>query len=526
MNNIAIQIKTRIPNSIKPSETPVSRANRPELLHLRLLKRCTHLIQFKQIHTHFLKKPSDPKDVLLTKLVESLVNSTYIDYAYRVFKQMDEPTTFVFNTLVRGYAISGFFNEGINLYIEMRYQEVEPDKFTYPFLLKACTAFNQGKVVHSLILKSAPFLASNIYCQTSLVSFYSSYGHLEYSRSVFDRMPDRNMVSWTAMITGYVKQKEYKEGLALFHQMQIEGIKINEMTLASVLSACAHLGAYEMGKWVHTYIDRNRVFLNPTLGTALIDMYSKCGYINKASQVFETLPLRSVCTWNSIIGGLAVHGCGEEALQRFNQMQKSDTIPDEITVIGVLSACTHSGFVEKGMELFYSMQRDYGIEPSIKHYGCLVDLLGRAGRLKEAYEIVKIMPIKPNGVVWGTLLDVCGTHGNVELAETAMKWLIELEPSNDGNYVLMSNIYAANGQWDKVAEMRRFIKNKSILKTPGCSSIEVNNVMHEFMVGDSRHPRSKEIYSMLDDLAKRLKVAGYVPKISQVLLDATEEDKR
>ncbi|OVA17445.1 Pentatricopeptide repeat [Macleaya cordata] len=427
--------------------------------------------------------------------------------------------------MIRAYALNGICEESLKLYIQMQYQGLQPDNFTYPFLLKACTDLNQGKVVHSLILKN-PSLGSDIYSQTSLVGFYSSCGDIEYARSVFDKMPDRNVVSWTAMITGYVKQRRYNEGLALFHKMQIEGIEINEFTLVNVLSACAHLGAFEMGKWVHGYINRNRVFLNPTLATALIDMYFKCGYVDKASQVFDKLTERSVCTWNSTIGGLAMHGYGEEALERFKQMRMSGTKPDHITFIGVLSACTHSGMVEKGRECFYSMTRDYGIEPNIKHYGCFVDLLGRAGHLEEAYEIMKNMPIKPNGVLWGTLLNACSTHGNVELAEIAMEQLIELEPFNDGNYVIMSNIYAAKGQWENVVRMRRFMNDRGILKTPGCSSIEVNNVIHEFVVGDSRHPHSKEIYTMLNDVAVRLKAVGYVPKTSQVLLDANEEEKR
>ncbi|XP_043723705.1 pentatricopeptide repeat-containing protein At1g08070, chloroplastic-like [Telopea speciosissima] len=339
-------------------------------------------------------------------------------------------------------------------------------------------------------------------------------------------MIDRNVVSWTALITGYVKQKKYNEGLALFHQMQIAGVEINELTLVSVLSACAHLGAFEMGKWVHGYIDRNQLFLNSTLATALTDMYVKCGYINEASQVFEKLPERSVCTWNSIIGGLATHGRGEEALERFKDMVASGTRPDHITFIGVLSACNHSRLVDKAREYFNLMRREYGLEPNIKHYGCLVDLLGKSGHLDEAYNVIKEMPIEPNGVLWGALLNACRANANVELAEIAMEQLVELEPFNDGNFVLMSNIYAAKLQWNNVAKLRRFMTERGILKTPGCSSIQIGNKVHQFMAGDCRHPHSKEIYSMLDDVAERLKAVGFAPRTSEVLLDANEEEKR
>ncbi|PIA41998.1 hypothetical protein AQUCO_02100084v1 [Aquilegia coerulea] len=526
MNNIAINYRPHIPNSTKRYENPNFRSQSPRLVNLQLLKKCTHLIEFKQIHTQIIKNPTDQPDYFLPKLVESLVNSTHMDYAYQVFKQMLQPTTFVFNTMVRGYALSGVYKDGIQFYIQMQLTGLEADNFTYPFLLKACTDLNQGKGVHSLILKSRG-LGSDVYSQTSLVSFYSSHGDLEYARKVFDRIQEKNVVSWTAMITGYVKLKEYTEGLALFYRMQIEGAEINESTLVNVLCACANLGAFEMGKWIHGYIDKNKIFLNSSLATALVDMYAKCGYIRKASQLFDELPQRSVYTWNTIIGGLALHGCGVEALERFKEMQMSGGArPDAITFIGVLSACTHSGMVDKGKEYFNSMLTDYGIEPNIKHYGCLVDLLGRAGQLDEAYQVVQNMPFKPNAVLWGTLLNACNAHANVELAETVMEQLVKLEPYNDGNYVLMSNIYAAKSQWDNVANLRSFMKNKGILKTPGCTSIEVDNVIHEFMVGDSTHPQSKDIYSMLDDVARRLKAVNYLPKTTQVLLDVSEEEKR
>ncbi|XP_058093095.1 pentatricopeptide repeat-containing protein At4g21065-like [Magnolia sinica] len=524
MNAIALNHTSHFPNSIKSSENPNIKPPKHQSLNLSLLKHCTHLSDFKQIHAQIIKNPSPQTNILLSKLIESLVNSTHMDYALHVFEEMPEPTTFVYNTMIKGYALSSS-SEGIELYIRMRCRGLEPDNFTYPFLLKACRDLTEGKGVHALILKT-PGLGADVYCQTSLVTFYSNCRDIEYARMVFDNMSNRNVVSWTAMVTGYMKQKRYMDGLALFHEMQGAEIEPNELTLVNVLTACAHLGALEMGRWVHRFIDRNGVFINPTLGTALIDMYVKCGYIHKASQVFEKLPQWSVCTWNSIIGGLAMHGYGEMALERFEQMQMSETRPDKVTFMGVLLACTHSGLVDKGTQYFYSMQKKYGIEPSIKHYGCFVNLLGRAGLLQEAYKTIKNMPMEPNGVLWGALLNACSSHGNVELAEIAMEHLIELEPLNDGNYVLLSNIYASKGRWDDVAKVRRFMKDRGILKTPGCSSIEVDNAVHEFMAGDSSHPLSKEIYSMLDDVAMKLKAEGYVPKTGHVLHEIDEEEKR
>lgn len=500
---------TCIPNSTKSQENFNTTSKSRNILPL--LKGCTHLVQFKQIHAQIIKTSFNEFAITqtqLAKLVESLVNSSQIDYARLVLNQIINPSIFAFNTMIRGYSEAGLGHEAIQLYIHMRCKGLEPDNFTYPILLKACGSLKQGKAVHSLVAKNQDF-KSEIHSLTCLIAFYCGFGDIESARLLFDKMAERNVVTWTAMINGYVKQNRYKGGIDLFYQMRNCGVEINELTLVCVLSACANLGALEMGKWVHRFIDKNGIFFNHKLGAAVIDMYAKCGHIDEASKVFKILPEKSVCTWNSMIGGLAMHGCGEEALERFGEMQTRGIEPDDITLIAVLSACSHSGLVEKGKEIFYKMRSDYKIELNIKHYGCLIDLLCRAGLLDEAYEVVKNMPMEPNGVLWGTLLTACANSNVVELGETAMEHLIELEPFNDGNYVLMSNIYAANERWDDVARMRRLMKERQIEKSPGHSLIEINNVVHEFMVGDVRHRCSQDIYSMLEDVAISLKKEGY-----------------
>ncbi|KAJ4728828.1 Pentatricopeptide repeat [Melia azedarach] len=497
---------TCIPNSTKSQENFNNTAKSHH--HCRLLKKCTHLLQFKQVHAQIVRTSSSNRtntDTQLAKLIESLVNSYQVVYAGLVFNQMINPSIFAFNTMIRGYAEAGLANEGIQIYVQMRCKGLDPDGFTYPFLLKACSDLKQGKGVHSLVIKNRD-LISEIHSLTCLITFYCSFGDIESARLLFDQMAEKNVVTWTAMINGHVKRKRYKEGIELFSQMRNSGVEINELTLASVLSACASLGALEMGKWVHRFIDKSSIVLNDKVGAALIDMYAKCGYIEEALKVFKIVPEKNVCTWNSVIGGLAMHGFGEEALERFWQMQMSRIKPDDVTLIAVLSACTHSGLVEKGKKIFCNMRGDYGIEPNVKHYGCLVDLLCRAGLLDEAYEVMKKMPMEPNAVLWGTLLTACAANNdNVELAEIAMERLIKLEPLNDGNYVLMSNIYAAKGRWADVAKMRRFMKERRIVKNPGHSLIEINDDVHEFMVGDGRHPCSEEIYSMLQHVAISLR---------------------
>ncbi|KAJ0988788.1 hypothetical protein J5N97_007144 [Dioscorea zingiberensis] len=297
---------------------------------------------------------------------------------------MPEPSTFVFNTMIKGYGGSNAAcREGIGVYGRMRSIGVEPDSYTYPFLLQACASLGDGKGVHSLVLKSGQ-CGSDVHAQTSLVSFYSSFGDLECARQVFDRMPEKNVVSWTVMVTGYVKQRQYDDGLALFHQMQVLDIEPNELTLVNVLSACAHLGAYEMGKWVHRYINHKGIAMNPTLGTALVDMYAKCGHIHKALQVFKRLPDKSVFAWNAVIGGLAMHGLGEQALEKFSEMLSIGMRPDDITLLAVLSACAHAGLVQKGKEYFDSMEKEYGVQPNVKHYEEIYNMLDEMSMRLEA----------------------------------------------------------------------------------------------------------------------------------------------
>lgn len=486
--------------------------------HLPLLQKCTHLVQFKQVHAQIIKASFDNStvsDTQLAKLIESLVNSSQIAYAHLVFNQIINPSTFAFNTVIRGYAEAGLGHRGIQLYTQMIGNGLDPDSFTYPILLKACGDLRQVKGVHSLVVKSKDF-NSVIHSLTRLITFYCNFGDVKSAQLLFDQMTEKNVVTWTAMINGHVKQKNYREGIDLFRKMRDSGVEVNELTLVSVLSACANLGASELGKWVHEFVNKNCIILNDKLGAALTDMYAKCGYIEEALRVFKIVLEKNVCTWNSIIGGLAIHGCGEEAVKMFRQMQMSGIKPDNVTLIAVLTACSHAGLIEKGKEIFYNMRRDYKVEPNVKHYGCLVDLLCRARLLDEAYEVIRNMPMEPNAVLWGSLLTACASAddgANVELAEIAMERLIKLEPFNDGNYVLMSNIYAAKAQWDDAGKMRRLMKERNIVKNPGCSVIEINDVVHEFMVGDGRHPRSEEIYSTLEYVAISLREECYAARM-------------
>jgi pentatricopeptide repeat protein len=328
------------------------------------------------------------------------------------------------------------------------------------------------------------------------------------------------------MVNGYVQAGDGREALGLFARMQADGVRPDDTVLVGVLAACAQLGVLEQGKWVHGYLKANNIRITVFLGTALVDMYAKCGEMQLAMEVFKVMKEKNVLAWTTMIKGLAMHGRGSEALELFSQMERLGVKPDDIAFIGALCACTHTGLVDKGRELFDSMVRKYGIKPKIEHYGCMVDLLARNGLLNEAREMVEKMPMKPDALIWGALMAGCRFHKNVELAEYVVKHWIELEPDKSGAYVLLGNIYAASGRHASAREIRHLMREKGVDKTPGCSTVEIKGVIHQFIVGDLSHPFIEEILSKWDEIDSRIRLEeGYVPDKKEVLLDIEEEEK-
>ncbi|KAJ6737776.1 hypothetical protein OIU85_019798 [Salix viminalis] len=358
-----------------------------------------------------------------------------------------------------------------------------------------------------------------------MVSGMAKCGKIEEARELFNEMKEKNEISWSAMIDGYIKGGYYKEALVVFNEMQREKIRPRKFVLSSVLAACANVGALDQGRWIHAYVNKNSNSFDAVLGTALVDMYAKCGRLDMAWGVFEKMEKKEVFTWNAMICGLALHGRAEDAIDLFFKMQNQNFRPNGITLLGVLSACAHSGMVDEGLNILNCMEEVYGIVPGMEHYGCVVDLLGRAGLLGEAEEVIYSMPMEPSAAVWGALLGACRKHGDVELGERVGKILLELEPQNSGRYALLSNIYARAGRWDDVENVRKLMKERAVKTSTGISMIDFDGVVHEFKMGDGSHPQMKHIYLMLKNMIKRLKMEGYSPNTSQVLFDIEEEDK-
>ncbi|KAK2965168.1 hypothetical protein RJ640_019923 [Escallonia rubra] len=470
---------------------------------------------------------------------------------------------FVWNTLIRGAYVQSkgpHSNESpLRIFLRMRFHRVEPDFYTFPFLLQSFNSpshLQSGQRVHAQILHFG--LGSDPFVQTSLINMYSSSGNLGYAqqvfdeisqpdlpswnsivnanvkvgtadvaRELFDRMPVRNVISWSCMLNGYVTSGDYKEALSLFRRMQtseVDDVRPNAFTMSVVLSACGRLGALEHGKWAHAYIDRCGMEVDVILGTSLIDMYAKCGSIDRARWVFNNLgPNKDVMAWSAMISGLAIHGHGKECLKLFSEMKNSEVRPNAITLLGVLCACVHGGLVNEGKEYFTGMNREFGIVPSIQHYGCMVDLYGRTGLIKEAWDVVHSMPMEPDVLVWGALLSGSRMHGDIGTCEVALNKLIELEPTNSGAYVLLSNVYAKVGKWKDARNMRDLMEVNGVRKVPGWSLIEVDGFIHEFFVGDESHPETKEIYLMLEEILDRLNMKGYADDTKEQQLLYTVE---
>lgn len=347
---------------------------------------------------------------------------------------------------------------------------------------------------------------------TALLSGYAKSGELGVARELFDEMPERNLVSWSALIAGYVQSGRPGEALVLFREMLVSRIRPIASVLVSVLVAVAELGALLEGRWVHAYLEREAVEWTPNVRTSLVSMYFKCGDVRSAWQLFDRMMERGVDLWNTMITGVGLNGKGTEALALFDEMVFEGIKPDDMTFIGVLGACSHAGLVDEGMKRFESMSKVHDVSPKVEHYSCMVDLLGKAGLLKEALELIESMPMKANSRVWGSLFGACRAHGNTELGEAVGKVLIELEPKHAGHYVLLANLYASSGRWKEAVEVRERMERRGVELEPGCSSIEVEGVVNEFLVGDQSLPMSGDIYDTLDCTSK-VGLNGYVEDI-------------
>ncbi|KAG2630228.1 pentatricopeptide repeat-containing protein At3g29230-like [Panicum virgatum] len=414
-------------------------------------------------------------------VMAAMVRQGEVAGARRMFDEMPEKDTVSWNTILDTYAKAGEAEEAFELFQHM------PER--------------------------------NVVSWSTVVSAYCKKGDMEMARVIFDKMPTKNLVTWTIMVSACAQKGLVEEAGRLFTQMKEAAVELDVAAVVSILAACAESGSLALGKRIHRHVRQRKLGRSTLVCNALMDMFCKCGCVNRADYIFDTeIVEKDSVSWNTIIGGFAMHGDGEKALDLFSQMKQQGFRPDAVTLINVLSACTHMGLVEEGRRYFTNMETDYGIRPQIEHYGCMVDLLGRGGLIEEAVDMIKSMPWEPNEVIWGSLLSACRLHKNVEYAELAVNELSKLQPSNAGNYAVLSNIYAEAGQWSDMAKARVQMKGTGSQKTAGSSWIELDEAFHEFTVGDRKHPESDQISEMVDRLSSHVKHAGCVPAVHELLV--------
>ncbi|CAA7013296.1 unnamed protein product [Microthlaspi erraticum] len=498
-----------------------------------------------QIHSLIAKSPCLSDAVYIgSALVDMYSKCGNVDDAQHVFDEMGERNVVTWNSLITCYEQNGPALEALKVFHMMLRAGVDPDEVTFASVISACASLSAVKVgqeIHGLVAKSgklrndiilsnafvdmyakcgrikeARFIFDglpirNVIAETSMISGYAMAASTKAARLMFTKMKERNVVSWNALISGYTQNGENEEALGLFVLLKRESVSPTHYTFANILKACADLAELQLGMQAHVHVLKHGFKFQSGeeadifVGNSLIDMYVKCGCVEDGYLVFRKMMERDCVSWNAMIIGFAQNGYGNEALELFREMLDSGEKPDHVTMIGVLSACGHAGLVDEGRHYFSSMTRDFGVAPVMDHYTCMVDLLGRAGFLDEAKSMIEEMPMEPDSIIWGSLLAACKVHRNITIAEYVAEKLLEVEASNSGPYVLLSNMYAELGQWGDVMNVRKAMRKEGVTKQPGCSWIDIQGHAHVFMVKDKRHPRRKQIHSLLDILTAEMR---------------------
>ncbi|KAE9598734.1 putative tetratricopeptide-like helical domain-containing protein [Lupinus albus] len=436
--------------------------------------------------------------------------------ARKVFDEIPVKDLVSWNSLISGYSKMGYAREAVEMFGELKGAGFDPDEMSLVSVLGACGELGDldlGRWVEVFVVEHNMML--NSYIGSALISMYSKCGDLVSARRIFDGMAERDVITWNAVISGYAQNGKADEAISFFHSMKDDCVNPNKITFTAVLSACASIGALDLGRQIDEYASQRGFQHDIFVATALVDMYAKCGSLDSAQRVFQNMPRKNEASWNAMISALASHGKAKEALSLFQLMsdEGAGARPNDITFVGLLSACVHAGLVAEGYRLFDMMSTLFGLVPKIEHYSCMVDLLARAGNLYEAWDLIEKMPEKPDKVTLGALHGACRRQKNIEIGERVTQLLLEMDPSNSGNYIISSKIYANLNMWDDSARMRALMRQKGVTKTPGCSWIEIENHLHEFHAGDGLHIGSIDIDGVIDFLHEELKREGYVPMI-------------
>ncbi|KAK4751378.1 hypothetical protein SAY87_004860 [Trapa incisa] len=496
-----------------------------------------------------------------TTMIAGFVRNSDLEGARECLDQMDVKLGVSWNAMISGYVHHGRSEEALELFRKMHSLEIYMDEFALTSAISACAnagLLEHGKQIHAYALKTEknPSPDFSLSVNNALITLYYRFGNIHLARKVFDRMPERDHISWNAVLSGYASSGQIEEAraffaempersllawtviisalaqngsgeeaLKLFNQMRLEGFDPCDYTFAGAITSCAVLGSHEHGRQLHGQIMKLGHDTSLSVGNALITMYARCGTVDDSYNVFLTIPYIDSISWNAMIAAFGQHGQGSRAVDLFEEMLRADIVPDRITFLTVLSACGHAGLVDEGRRYFNSMQI-FGISPGEDHYARLVDLLCRAGKFQEAKDVIDSMPSVPGPPIWEAFLAGCRIHNNMDLGVQAAEKLLELIPQHDGTYVLLSNIYANAGKWKEVAEVRKLMRERGVKKEPGCSWIEVESMVHVFLVDDSAHPEVKEVYNYLEQLVIKMKKLGYMPDTKFVLHEMESQEHK
>ncbi|XP_042502479.1 pentatricopeptide repeat-containing protein At1g71490 [Macadamia integrifolia] len=485
--------------------------------------------------------------VVQNALISMYIKCGEVGIARSLFDKMPERDVITWNTMISGYASRGMWVEAFELFERMRDGDIEVNIVTWNTIAGGCLQMSNskgaldlisqmrnhgvcldivstliglgacsrigciklGKEIHSSAIRSCCEEVESV--KNALITMYSRCKDLRHAHVLFRLTKTKTIVTWNSMIAGYSSSDLSEEASFIFREMLISGFVPNYVTIASILPLCARVANLQHGKELHCYILRHGGFKDYLLvWNSLVDMYSKSGKISEAQKVFELMSKRDEVTYTSLIAGYGSQGEGQVALKLFEEMNMSRIKPDHITMVAILSACSHSGLVSEGQMIFEKMTTLYRINPRLEHFACMVDLFGRAGLLRKAVEIITRMPFRPTPPMWATLIGACHIHGNMEIGEWVAEKLLEMQPDNAGYYVLIANMYAAAGCWSKLAKVRTFMRDLGVRKTPGCAWIDVGSGFYPFLVGDRSNSHAQEIYSSLEGLTELMKDAGYV----------------
>ncbi|KAH7571239.1 hypothetical protein JRO89_XS04G0004500 [Xanthoceras sorbifolium] len=463
------------------------------------------------------------------------VNSALVDMyakcgdmvmARSVFDEMPERNLVSWNSMIVGCLQNQMYDMAIEFFLGAIGEEfVSPDQVSFSSVLSACANVGRsefGRQVHGLSVKHS--IVTLPYVRNSLMDMYFKCGLFHDADMLFRCIGDRDVVAWNVMVTGCVHNNKFEEAFDYFCLMIKEGISANEVSYSTVLHASASLAVLNQGTLIHNQIIKTGFVKNARVASSLINMYAKCGSLVDAFRVFEEIENHNVVCWTAMISAYQQHGCANQVIELFEEMLGIGIKPDYITFVCVLSACSHTGSVEEGYAYFNSMTKVHGIGPGHEHYACMVDLLGRAGRLDDAKKFIETMPVKPDSTVWGALLGACTIHGNLEMGKEVAERLFELEPDNPGNYLLLSNMYSRNGRLREADEIRRFMGVSGVRKEPGCSWIDFKNETFVFTVHDKSHSRTQEIYETLSKLKDLVKKKGYMAE-TEFAINCAEDYK-